>query len=270
MFNRKTIYKWAISHNLWMMNGKKTLDALMPPFQPGLFGPVTHKLRWWLQKRWCDTQGVQRKDLQLMEFWIWLCLCCVDHSILRVIYISIQSHNMFCVYIYIFMGCHTHTHTYIHTCMHAYIHTYIYIYIYIQPYIYIYTYTHTSFSGRSQRVYQKSMGSKSYASLRMATHRAATQAQFVCDALTSESDLGDISAEILRQCLQRCPAAWLVVGPDLLGVRPAEVVMNWWFYVESNGWYDWLMISKRGEGLSTRNGWDRWAVVNTGRSFTPI
>lgn len=28
-------------------------------------------------------------------------------------------------------------------------------------------------------------------------------AQFVCDALTSESDLGDISAEILRQCLQR-------------------------------------------------------------------
>jgi hypothetical protein len=230
-----------------MMNGKKTLDALMPPFQPGLFGPVTHKLRWWLQKRWCDTQGVQRKDLQLMEFWIWLCLCCVDHSILRVIYISIQSHNMFCVYIY--MGCHTHIHTYIYTYIH----------------------THTSFSGRSQRVYQKSMGSKSYASLRMATHRAATQAQFVCDALTSESDLGDISAEILRQCLQRCPAAWLVVvGPDLLGVRPAEVVMNWWFYVESNGWYDWLMISKRGEGLSTRNGWDRWAVVNTGRSFTPI
>ena len=98
----------------------------MPPFQPGLFGPVTHKLRWWLQKRWCDTQGVQ--DLQLMEFWIWLCLCCVDHSILRVIYISIQSHNMFCVYIYIWGATHTHT----------YIHTYIYIYIHTQSY----THTH--------------------------------------------------------------------------------------------------------------------------------
>ena len=96
----------------------------MPPFQPGLFGPVTHKLRWWLQKRWCDTQGVQ--DLQLMEFWIWLCLCCVDHSILRVIYISIQSHNMFCVYIYIWGA--THTHTYIHIYIHTYtiIHTHTY------------------------------------------------------------------------------------------------------------------------------------------------
>ena len=198
----------------------------MPPFQPGLFGPVTHKLRWWLQKRWCDTQGVQRKDLQLMESWIWLCLCCVDHSILRVIYISIQSHSMFCIYIYIWGATHTYIHTYIHT----------------------YTYTHTSFSGRSQRVYQKSMGSKSYASLRMATHRAATQAQFVCDALTSESDLGDISAEILRQCLQRCPAAWLVgcwprpVGGEA-GWGGNELVVLCW-----KQWLIWLVddIQKRG------------------------
>ena len=102
----------------------------MPPFQPGLFGPVTHKLRWWLQKRWCDTQGVQ--DLQLMEFWIWLCLCCVDHSILRVIYISIQSHNMFCVYIYIYIYIYGVPHT------HTYIHTYIYIYTYIHNH----THTH--------------------------------------------------------------------------------------------------------------------------------